>query len=192
MHNDEFMNQLRQRLKHYPKVHELIVSLGWTEQWRATPEKLQRETMGSENTPPQDLAFHFLSHFSGLKCGSTIEWSAFQFGRGPSVAISTKVTQPYDIEKYFLKESPPWSRPPAFPVGNLNAMRMFLRDDWSTIIVNPSFRSAVVYSDPFLSIADHIRGDASALPPLGLEIELDEDYIQENCPDYIQDLFGMI
>jgi hypothetical protein len=56
MHDSEFMNQLRGRLKQYPKVHDLIASLGWTEQWRATQEKLQRETMGSDDIPPSSVA----------------------------------------------------------------------------------------------------------------------------------------
>jgi hypothetical protein len=192
MQDSEFMNQLRGRLKLYPKVHDLIVSFGWNEEWLATPDKLQSETMGSEDIPPQDLAYHFLNHFSGLNCSPGIGWDGVQFGSGVAAAISPKVTQPYDVERYFLKESPPWSRPPAFPVGNLKGLRMLMRDDWTTITIDPSFRSAVLYNDPFACVADLMRGHLNAWPPLGPLIELDEDYILNNCPDYIQERFGMI
>jgi hypothetical protein len=175
---DNFELQLREMERRYPEVFRFMRGFGWTEEWVADPERLEaRHQIWSVEMHP--LARRVLSNFSGLRCSPGVSWPGVDWGRHPCVAGSLVVVQPYDVETHFLKEEPPWLRPPAFPIGTMNDWMMFMREDWTTITVGCNFRIAMISADPFEVIkAQMIQDDAWFSRPEHM-IEFDDEYVDQ-------------
>ncbi len=158
MTDDDFDRTLGALEARYPALFRVFRDAGWSERRTADPVALAREPYWGAEYPRHALATQFLRRFQGLRCHDA-RWKGVVFGcEDAGTATTLKQTRPYHVEELILLEGPPWSRPPAFPIGTMNDWMLFLRDDWTTITVGFNWRDALITRDPFEVINDFYAG----------------------------------
>jgi hypothetical protein len=193
MTENEFDGWLVEYKRRYADVFTFLRGFGWTEQWRPTQESIQGEPWWPVPFPRHPLADRFVSRFAGLRCRPGKGWPGVAFGcYRTDVASSLKEMEPYDVERYLLREENVGSRPPAFPIGSMNDWMLLLREDWSTIAVSYRFRKALLTTNPFEMIYSFLKKDGSVswdVPERYIELE-DYEYIWE-LPDHLRHIYTL-
>ncbi len=148
MTSSDLDEQLSSKESLFPELFKHFRAGGWSETWRARPSEVEREPVDwVVPFPMHELARAILERFLGRQF-RTVD---VHFGTSHHcTAKSLQVIKPYEVEEYLLGERPPTkSRPPAFPVCMSNSFVMFLREDWSTVMVSYCWAEFVVVDNLF-------------------------------------------